>query len=648
MSWLSTGRRACRRLWPSVALGMGLTSCALVRPSLRVTEPETWFSADTALLIQVPDLERSRRRWEETAACRAWRDPAAAAWRRQQLNPVFDEVARRLGLGGARELLSLATGEAALAVEIAPEASGGESDGPRRPRAVVYAMVRFGSNWLRARQIVRETWGRPASDPKPEGTGDAIALHGDAGPDGSVLCSAWFGEDGLIVATSPDALRDFLTRNLSRGRSFAKAKGEGKRLAESPAWRAMLRHRDSTSDAFVFINGERIYDMLKPASTLALAASGKGSFWSQLEAESRRGVWRLMEPALEWAGLESLDLAAVSVEMRGQGFYHRAVVKGRGADKKEGLLFLTRPSSGPLQTPGWMTRDVGGYWSAQLRSPVEVKRLMLRMAREISPRTEKGLRQFQESMEKSLDLNVDDVLAALGPELSALSRRTDSGAETVFLFQMRDPSVVETSLASLRRAFKARLSRQTYKGYHYEVIQHPSRPRAVYVAQIEGFLMVSGSDQWFKGFIDRRLALAGRKKPVDPKRPAGADSLLPLLEAPFGGPRKGMAVVARSYGDPGPALTRLSRLLPLALPMIRGALMRQGRGDLAEGAPSAIPPLLPFAERTFPSVSRTMQGADPVGGTDLIVTESYTPLGPFCSPLGAAAVVFAGRWFLDN
>ena len=609
--------RMARHLFSCLVLAwIGLCLCSMTIFPGRARKAESWLPADSVAVISAANVERSRERWEKTAMGKAWADTTVEYWRTQQLDPVLDEIFKRAGIPEGRKVLDLITGEVVVAVEI-PRGSGNTT-----PRPALYAIADFGRNSAKARRITER--GGPA--PRSEKAGKVSPIE----PGRLDIGTAWVG-DRMVVACPADRLQSLLDRAQPRRfLFFGKTRKASPSLPSNPAWREMSKNCNRRADVYLFVDLGRVFDVLTVLARQRAEAQGMPLLWLSTGPFFTKSL-----------GLDGFNLLSVSSEMREKAFYTRAELTYR-----EGATGLLMPSANPapLQTPQWATRDIDTFAASRIRPPLEMKTSLVQALVAQNFLLAKPIKRVEKFFEKKAGVKLDTVLGAFGSEVAVLGRSNLATPDFVLLWEIRDTDALEKSLKKIQQTLRGTSKQNSFSGLTYEIRTFPRFPFPIYTAQIGNFFMLSLQERWLKEFASRRQALAGTlQQKLDPARPAGPNSLLPLLEAPFRTPPKDMVVVGRSYQNPAPGLLQLNAFLPLAIPFVNLQLMRQGAPTIPLWVTSAIPPLLPFANNAFPTVRRTMQK-----GSALIVQESYSAFNPLASPLAAAALVIASKHFLGS
>jgi hypothetical protein len=569
---------------------------------------ENWLPADTAAMVAVSSVERLRERWPKTALGQAWSDSSAQYWRSQQLDPVVEKLLARAGVPNGKQVLSLISGPAAVALVLPGNAAAPDRDW------AFYAIADFGPNAEEAKRLTRA---------KPV---EKMEEQVESGAREPRLRSAWVGR-ALVLASSREKLDDLVQRAKKRGLFFGGTK-KTPSLASTEVWQKAAGHMIAGADAQVFVNVSCVNKGLLRAAERRGKQGGR-----QFQGEGAR----LMIKAL---GFETIDFAVLSVEMRDKGFYRRAVTAFR--DGQPGLATPPRDPM-PLKTPQWVTRDVQTFHAMRLRPPLEMKQSLHEMLALENPILETLLKKGEKRLGEKMGVKLDTLLGSFGSELAILSNKSAPLPGVTLLWQIRDRGDLEKSMKELRRALKMTTRQESAAGQTYSVHRVGSWPMPVYTAEIGGFFVLATQDGWIKDFAARRETMLASPQDANPTLPAGPNSLLPELEKPFGKVPDGMVVVGRSYADPGPSLAQLGAMLPLAIPMVNLQLQLRGLPALPSWVSSAIPPFAPFARNSFPAVSRSLQQ-----GSALTIDESWSSSDLSGSPFAAAALAIAARCALKE
>ncbi|MBN1867644.1 hypothetical protein JW916_10165 [Candidatus Sumerlaeota bacterium] len=603
------------RIGAALALCWMLCSCsALAGSKGGIERAGEWLSADTVALVACQDADRARERWKETAMGKAWSDVAVDYWRSQQLEPVVNQLLERIGAPGTVELLGLVSGDAIVALEV-PE----QADGSSAP-VVAYAFLDFGEkNGVQARSLVSSSaLGHRGTKKGKNGEPD-VELHGPAGGTVPVLFSAW-ADDTWIVSSSEEGLTGLLRRRAG-GKTASLA------LKKSDRWRRAAAQARSETDAFAFVDVGRIY------------RTANRHFQGILETRGLYDIQDNTQALVQLLGLESVEFVALTTEMRGPGFYSRSLVES--AEGAKGLLHALREGP-PLQTPRWVTKDLSGFSVARAMTPLELKKAIVQFADIATPQGGETVDALEQSFEAKTGVNLDAMLSRVGTERAMLAGASAGLPDIVMLFESSAPSDLVADIVRCLAAAGWRSTKGSMAGMPYETVSSPQAPLNLFVAPVEGFAMLGTSNRWLSGFAQRREERRAQGAKVDPKFPAGPNSLLPLLDEPFGRPPRGTTVVGRSYSNPGPSLAQMNMFIPLAVPMIDLQLARSGLPSIPSWVVSALPPIPPFATNIFPTVSRAAMR------DTLVVSEKYSAFDPVLSPFSAAALVIGAKFYLEK
>ena len=590
------------------------SGCGLFAASPEAAPPQAWADAATVVLIDMPNIQRTRARWPQTAAAEAWQDPATDYWRSTQLAANLDEALEKVGVGDLGALADLAEKRATVAI------SGRTGEGVfALTRIAVVARVDFGSRAAEARAIVREQW--PSRSTRKVAIARhniEITVHGSC-RGGFTPCSAWTGPV-CWIASSEQALEEAVKR------ASGQTKGLSPSLSDVAAWRKAQSERRSTDDVFVFDNPAQGLAVLTEAVSNVSRMTGHADLPDKVRA------------AVKWLGLDALEGSAINLELRGKGVYQRSIVLTK--PDSAGLIFLTDRSA-PLVTPRWMTTDVNGFSAMRIRSLDTLKDGYMRMFETLFPAFRKRLGETGKKIEEVIGFDPDLALRAFGPEFASVTRPGATLPDMAFLMQIRDKDAMDRMLDALRARQAVPTARKTYKGYHIESFVIGTVGIFIHVAEINDFLMVGTGEGWLRSYIDATEVLKQRKS-VEITHPMGKASLLPRLDQPFGPAPEGTRVIARSYNDPAPAYMQLNSSLPLMAPFANMMLQQQGLPPVPEWVLGTIPPLMPFASHAFPTVERV---TDTRRG---IVTERYSAYEPLADPIAAAAIVIGLRLGLER
>jgi hypothetical protein len=563
--------------------------------------------------VAFQDVDRSRERWKETAMGKAWGDVAVDYWRSQQMDPVLKQLLERIGAPGAADLLGLISGGAVAAVEIPSQSSGPAQS------AIAYAFLDFGKNAEKARSIVSSGALGYRDTRTSETKGPEIAAHGRAGDAAPVLFSAWVG-DTWIVSSSEAGIASVLGRREGK-------KGPAAALRRSEIWRRAIEHFRPEADAFAFCDVARVY------------RTANERLQSLLEQRGLYDIQDKTQALAQLLGIDSVELTALSVEMRGAGFYSLSAVESKKDAK--GLLHPWRTGA-RLETPRWVTTNLSAFSASRAMPPIEIKDLVEQFADVASPQGGKTVDNFESSFQTKTSVDLGAMLARAGTERAILSGQSTGLPDLVILWESSDPAALAADVAKCLAGVGWRASKGSMAGMPYETISSSRFPMSVFVAPVEKFVMLGTSSRWLSEFAQRRDAERKKDAKIDPALPAGPDSLLPLLEEPFSRLPRRTTVVGRSYSNPGPALSQINAFLPLAVPMINLQLQRNGIPGIPSWVVSALPPIPPFANNVFATVSRVEMKEG------VVVTEKYSAFDPVFSPLGAAALVVGGKYYLQK
>lgn len=567
-------------------LALSLCSCSIFTRGGRAPRFESWLPADTTAMVSIPNMQSFRLKWDKTAMASAWTDPATEYWRTQQLDPVVDEILKKAGIGTDRKILPSITGQVLIGMR---SSTGTKSE--RKP--TFFAIADFGSNASQIRATVK----------------------------GSTK-AAW-AKNVLIVASSEATLADLVDREKAHRSFFRKTPPS---LQSTDNWRQAEKINNLGGDGYMYVDLAAVRDIIMPLVEAIM---------TQHQLAPQTMAFRLMMKSI---GVDSLGFATCSTQMRGKGFYTRALVTYRNGQPG---LFIPPPAPQELVTPKWVTRDLNSYSAGLLRTPLEMEESLVSALTYENPLFGQAIKQGKKRIEKHMGVKLDTLLGAFGSEIAVLGSGNPANPEVVFLWQIRNPEDLDKSLQRLEKVWKCDVEKFSYSGYTYESRKFPRFPMPIYTARVGNFFMISLQDTWLKNFATRREALEKSTAKPDPAKPAGPDSLLPELEKPFGKVPAGMVVVARAYNDPGQALTQLNGMLPLVIPVLNMQLQKMGHPTIPQWVISAIPPLLPFARNAFPTVQRVEQK-----NREYAIGESYSAFDPLASPIAAAAVVIAGKSML--
>ncbi len=626
-------------VWGMLFLCLALSSCSGLKWKPRGMEgAERWLSADTVAMVRLPNVVESRVRWSATAMGKGWSDPAVEYWRSLQFDPALEAVLERAGLGDSLEILDLIRGQAILSVRLAPLPE--EEENPKTityPDAGFVVIADFGENAAKARELIEKN--AKGKEKTPDDLKKAvpdILLHTEpfapaAGDPEWELASAWIDET-WVLSSSPEDLYDLLRRRmgiLRRGAGINLKKS----LRGTDGWRKTAPFRRQGTDAVLYIDTDRMTDVLLTAFERNMRLIGRPEIGVKTRA------------ILDWMGLDNLEAAVKTVEIRDKGFFSREAILLKG-DRK-GLL-VPMDSDVPLTTDKWMTRDLESYMATRMRPPLEFKKSLVGMLDTVLPEAREGIKEFESRFETATGIPLDRFFGALGSEAALISRPSAGMPDTTLLIEIRDARLLDQSLEAFEKALKSTARDLSYRGYHYQAHAIPSLPLIqIRTARIDNFLMVSIGDAWFKRFIDFRKH--GEETAKNPDLAAegaavavGLQPLLPLLDEPFEEVAKGMTVVRRGYEDPRASMLQMNMYLPLLRPMVNLQLKMMDLPTIPSYVVSAIPPLLPFANEMFPTVVRTS------GEGRLVVTESWSAFDPVASPFAAAVFIIVQKALMES
>jgi hypothetical protein len=598
-----------------------LSGCSMFSPRHGMESPERWLSSDTVLVAQIPDMATARARWPQTAAGQAWQDPAMDYWRSLHFDMAIQDLTTSAGLTDGVSLLDSVQGQLLVAVELrekAADANTSQSDF-QLPDVRFYAMADFGENALKAREMVAKTargiWTDPAgaSSKMPE-----ITLHTDFKDCPVRLCSAWVDET-CVLASSPEALDDLLSRRLKLKKLSTPA------LAQSAQWKQVAAQTRGDADAWLYCNAARSYDVLTASVEQGLQHANKGDFWKRI---------RIL---LETIGLQNLDQIMSVYTMRGKAFDTRETATFRGEPR--GLLPLG-DTGGALRTPEWAHAGIAEYSALRIRSPREIKDLLKTGLTEAFPEMEDLFEPLHEGFVKKLGVEPNQLLSALGHEVAIFTNQAGSTPDMAILWEIQDEKLLDLVLEQIRLTAKIKVQQASFISYGYEIQEFENFPIKIYTAKLDGFLMVSTSDNWLKDFLkwrkDRADAEIARDRETLDRLP---QPLLSELDKPFGKVPRGMCVVERLYSNPAPLLNQLNSMLPLLVPMVNTQLQASDIPELPSWVVASVPPLTPFAKQAFPTIKRVTQKEN------LVVTEQTSSLDPLASPFSAALLVMAHKYW---
>ena len=598
-----------------------LTGCSMFTPRHGMEGPERWLSADTVLVAQVPDMTTARARWQETAAGQAWKDPAMDYWRGLHFDMAVKDLMTSVGLTEGLPLLDSVQGQLLVAVELREKAADANAPqtGFQLPDVRFYVMADFGANAAKARELVAKTakgvWTPPeGTSPKlPE-----VTLHTDSQKSPIQLCSAWLDET-CVLASSPEAMKDLLSRRLNLKAPETPA------LAKSAQWKQVARQTRSGADAWCYCNAAHSYDVLTAVAERGFQKAGKGDAWNRLRV------------LIETVGLQNLDQILSVYTMRGKAFETRETATFRG--KTMGLLPLG-DTAAPLRTPEWAREGIAEYSVTRIRSPREIKDLFQSGLTKAFPAMDDLFEKIHEGFVENLGVEPNQVLSALGNEVAVFTNQVGSTPDMAFLWEIKDEKLLDLVLEQVRNTLHLKVQHASFMSYGYDIQEFEKINIKIYTAKINGFLMVSTSDNWLKDFLKWRQDRADAIKAGDDKALEKlAKPLLPELDKPFGKVPRNMRVVERLYSNPAPLLSQLNSMLPLLVPMVNAQLSASGIPELPSWVVSSVPPLTPFARQAFPTIKRVTQKEN------LVVTEQTSSLDPLASPFSAAALVMVHKYW---
>ncbi|MFW6286530.1 MAG: hypothetical protein ACOC29_01185 [Candidatus Sumerlaeota bacterium] len=150
-----TSSRLIPRILCAALAGLFVLSTATA-PAKGMDNPEEYLSQDTAVLMTIPDISKAVEAWQKTATGQMWAEPAMAYWYELRLLPAISGTLEGMGLAELPEILKMAEGQLALAIEM-PDLTEPDPDAPPQfqlPDAAIYLMVDFGNNSAEARRRI--------------------------------------------------------------------------------------------------------------------------------------------------------------------------------------------------------------------------------------------------------------------------------------------------------------------------------------------------------------------------------------------------------------------------------------------------------------------------------------------------------------
>ncbi|HBF34343.1 TPA: hypothetical protein DDW35_07240 [Candidatus Sumerlaeota bacterium] len=577
--------------------------------SNRTTPPEKWLPASTSAVLCVPNVEKARASWKTTRTGQAWENPAADYWRSTQLDPVFETVLKNWGYPNAAPILDLVTGQALIAVEVNP---GDQLPGVNKKTAPicwfrVSVALDFGKNIEEAKQRVETDW--------------------KFQPGVTRLGRLWDGNTLLLSTTIP-----YIDAAIARRHGKTPAEGlfaqgvDRETMDSTDAWKKAQANFSSRADAWAFVNVAGVYDVVTVGAERFSKAQGEKSDWKRINT------------LLGLSGADAFESVMLTTQMRDEGFLTRNAI----ALRKKSKGFLLPPADAKdLVTPNFATKDVSSFYATRIVPPAEIKRAIIQALSKDNVLLGGYVGVLEALFASKTGVDINQFLGAFGSEFCVMSNEAkDAALGFTLLWEMRDAKAAENSVRTMVRAADGLTSRCALLGYQYDEHAFAKMPGTrFYTAELNGYFMLSTQKQWFENYLALWAKLEKEKAHLKPSAPMGPDSLLPMLNKPFGRVPGGMIVNGRAFSNPASDLRELNSMLPQLLPMLSDHFEKAGRLDLPAQLQKAIPPFTPFAENAFPSVSRTLY--DPASGD--ILTESWGSMDPFDSPFLAAIFSAMGR-----